>query len=324
MNYMINYIKKYGLAYALKKVMERLGVREIALEDMAPVSSYNAKISCNDYINELEMWYSSKMNGASCNLANPLLFTEKVQWLKLNDYTKIKSDLSDKYKAPLYVSEKCGGLLNIIKQHGVWDDARKIDFDSLPRQFVLKCNHGCGMNIIVKDKAKINKKRIVKRLNRWLDIDFAFMDRGSLQIQYHYIERRIIAEKYIEEIDGGLKDYKIHCFNGQPRMVQVIGDRNLEKHTGKQSFYDIDWKKLNFTFGDYPPFEHDIERPISFERMLEASKILSGEFKYVRVDLYEIGGEPYFGELTFTPASGIYPLIEPDEGNLWLGNMLEL
>lgn len=168
-------------------------------------------------------------------------FTEKLQWLKIFDATPIKSRLADKYLVRNWVAEKIGQEY-LIPLLGVWDDFDDIDFDDLPDQFVLKCNHGSGMNIIVRDKKTFDKQQAREKLNSWLAFDYGMSD--GIELHYTRIDRKIIAEKYIEEMNGGLLDYKFHCFNGTVKFIQTIGDRDLIKHTGHQNFYNLKWNAL--------------------------------------------------------------------------------
>ena len=119
-------------------------------------------------------------------------------------------------------------------------------------------------------------------------------------------------------------DYKFYCFNGKANFVQIIGDRNLHTHEGKQIFYDANWKRLDFTSGDYPLYEKELEKPASFDQMIQLAERLAEPFCYVRVDLYDLAGKILFGELTFTPASGCYPKKAPATANETLGAMLTL
>lgn len=242
-------------------------------------------------------------NKRELNVKFPNTFCEKIQWIKINDLPQIKTDLSDKYKVRAWVSQKIGDKY-LIPILGSWNNVSDIDFESLPKQFCLKVNHGSGMNCIVKDKEKLNYMYVRRIFDAWMNNPFHM---NTLEMQYKNISRKIIAEKYIEEMDGNLYDYKFHCFNGKPTFIQCIGGRDLIKHTGYQNNYDLRWNKLDWTFEDYPVFPYEVKKPAKLDEMIEVAKKLSEEFDYVRVDLYEIGDNVKFGEMTFTPASGIYP-----------------
>ena len=259
--------------------------------------------------------------GKKLNLNNVSSFNEKMQYLKLYDNSELKTVLADKYLAPKKVKEICGDKIKIIPCLGVYTNAKEIDYSTLPEKFVLKCNHGSGMNIIVKNKETLNKKIVAKKLNNWLKINYAYRN-GAFEMQYKDIPPRIIAEEYIEEVDGNLHDYKIHCFNGEPKYIQVIGNRNFEKHTAFECFFDLNWNKMNFTY-TYPIYKEDIKKPDNLSEMLEIAKNLSNNFKYVRVDLYLINSDIYFGELTFTAANGV-DKWSPETADIEVGKLIKL
>lgn len=260
--------------------------------------------------------------GETLNLDNPKSFSEKIQWLKLYDSTPLKTRLADKYLVRDWVAEKIGEEY-LVPLLGVWDSFDEIDFDALPNQFVLKCNHGCGMNAIIKDKSTMDKAALKKQFDEWMEIDFS-----ALYIEPHYknIPRKIIAEKYLEDkATSELRDYKFYCFNGNPKYCQVISDRWSDESI---DFFDMQWTLQPFTGLGAPghPFPHSrsiIPRPETIAEMIRAATLLSTGFPFVRVDLYEIQGRMYCGELTFTPAGG-FGVFEPEEWNTILGSWLEL
>ena len=134
------------------------------------------------------------------------------------------------------------------------------------------------------------------------------------------------AEKYIEEVDGNLFDYKVHCFHGEPTYIEVIGDRDLEKHKGKQLIYDFDWNEQQWSFGDYLRYKEGLKRPPVLKQLYQLSKVLCEEFEYVRVDFYIISGQILFGEMTFTPSGGFCPYNDEwrPENDLMLGEKIRL
>lgn len=123
-----------------------------------------------------------------------------------------------------------------------------------------------------------------------------------------------------------LRDYKIHCFHGVPKYLQVIGNRNLSAHTGNQLFYTFDWKDAGWAFGDYPPYPYPLEKPLHLAQMYDFAERLSAGHIYLRVDLYEINRHVYFGELTFFPASGFYHYnqLYNEKTNRFLGDLILL
>ena len=256
------------------------------------------------------------------DFAHPRTFTEKIQWMKFFDCTSQKTRLADKYAVRKWIDETIGAEY-LVPLLGVWESFTDIDFDLLPQSFCLKTNHGSGMNCVVKDKSKVNMKEEGRVFQWWMDCPFWI---GTIETQYKNIQHKIIAEKYIEEMDGELYDYKFHCFNGKPMFVQCIGGRDLKKHTGYQMNFDLDWKPLDWIFEDYPAFPYDVQKPECLTEMIRIAEKLSSEFSYVRVDLYEISGKVFFGEMTFTPASGMYPYkgTWTREKDLELGDKLQL
>ena len=158
--------------------------------------------------------------------------------------------------------------------------------------------------VIVTDKNRLNHLESRAKINKSLKNHFFY---GGREWPYKHVHPRIIAEAFLSDPKtGDLKDYKIHCFNGKPVFLQVIGNRNLKNHTGNQMFYTFEWKNAGWTFGDYPPYEQDIPRPDNLEELYEIARKLSSNLKYVRVDLYDINNKIYFGELTLLPNSGFY------------------
>ena len=251
------------------------------------------------YKKEIEDWYRNVSKNRYFNIDYPLTFNEKIQWLKLYDSTPIKTRLADKYLVREWVKEKIGEKY-LIKLLGVYDTFDEIDFKKLPKQFVIKCNHGCGYNIIVKDKSKLDIKEAREKINAWMKENYAF--RFGCELQYRDIKPKIIVEKYLENKKHNfLTDYKFYCFNGDPKYLQIISDRTEKEH--KTSFYDQNWTKQIFYDNLFE--EKVLEKPQNYQQMINLAQKLSQDFSYVRVDFYVLDdGTIKFGEMTFTPASG--------------------
>lgn len=243
-----------------------------------------------------ENYYDEKLD-----LKNPRTFNEKIQWMKLYDSTPIKTRLADKYLVRDWVKKKIGEQY-LVPLLGVWDGYDEIDFDSLPQKFVLKCNHGSGMNYIVKDKDFIDHVEMRRKFSQWMKENYAF--KGMFELQYKDIHPKIIAECYLEELDGNLMDYKIHVFNGKSKFVQIIGDRDFVHHEGKQLFLSPEWTPVDIERESYGHYDKIPPKPQNFEKMIQIAEKLAEGFNYVRVDLYNLNGKIIFGEMTFTPASG--------------------
>lgn len=257
---------------------------------------------------------------------HPKELNEKIQWLLRNTDTKLWTKCADKYRVREYVEEKGYGEI-LVKLYGQWDNPDDIDFSKLPDKFVLKANNGCGTVKVVTDKKSLNEKKLKKELKRWISRPFGY---AGAQSHYLSIKRCIIAEELLEETGQQKKlsptsliDYKIWCINGNPQCILVIFGR-ANKHYYRQ-VYDLHWNKMpevmnmksngHFTFK-----EVDIPKPECLNEMLEIACKLSEPFPEVRVDLYVIGGKPYFGELTFTAGMGSFT----DEFYRKLGDMIVL
>ena len=271
-----------------------------------------------DYKKELKKYCNDKHKNV--NIDNPKTIQDKINWLKVNDLSPLKTKCADKIKVHEYCKEKLGKdiCIPIIK---IYNSADEIKWDELPDKFVMKCNHGSGMNIIVKDKSKINKLECISKLNTWMKRDFAFQN--GYEMHYHNIEHKIFIEKYLFDSNqiSSLYDYKFWCFNGKPNFF-TINDGN--GHGKWMNFYDLDGNLLPYKRVDFlgtPTTEINI--PIGLKTMIEYSKKLSEDFKFVRVDFYEVNGEVYLGEMTFTPGSGFFRYKNSSD-DLKIGELLDL
>lgn len=246
--------------------------------------------------------------GTDPDLENPRTFNEKVLWMMLHADTTRWSQLADKYRVREYV-EQCGLGWMLNELYGVWESAEEIDFSgrgNLPDTFVLKTNNGYGQVIIVNDRQKADIRSIRRTLNHTLRKKF-----GRMTAEHHYfgIKPRIIAERLLPSepaFGNSLIDYKFYCFDGNPYCCMVCYNRKSPSDV-KTGLYDArTWKNIgHYVTGKYyDPHQCDIPRPASLDRMLDAAKRLSSGFPQVRVDLYEVAGNPVFGELTFTSSAG--------------------
>ena len=254
--------------------------------------------------------------GHKLNWDNLQTYTEKMQWAKLYDKNPLKATLTDKYLVREWVEKTIGGEY-LIPLLGVWDNFEDIDFSELPDRFVLKTNHGSGTNLIVKDKSKLNLKRAKRMFDDWMNIDYAY--NSNFEMHYTDIKPKIIAEKYMETSTGELPDYKFLCFGGKPYYCWVDCGR-FTNHT--RNVYDLDWKLQSWS-QCHPINEVIIEKPAKFETMVMLAQKLSEGLSHVRVDFYNIDGNIYFGEMTFTNASGL-ERIYPDEWDKRLGELWQL
>lgn len=257
--------------------------------------------------------------GKRLNLNNPQTFNEKLQWLKLYNRRPEFTRMVDKYEAKKYVADIIGEE-HIIPTLGVWERFEDIDFDALPDQFVLKCTHDSGGLVVVRDKTMLDVIAAKVKINQSLKENYYLHGR---EWPYKYVKPRIIAEKYMEEQNvRGLCDYKFYCFSGEPRYLYV--SEGLENHaTAKISFLTLDWNFAEFGRSDFLPFTELPLKPQAFDKMVEFARKLSAGHSFLRVDLYDIMGEVYFSELTFTPAGGYMP-FDPESWDLKLGELIDL
>lgn len=255
------------------------------------------------------------------NIDNPTTFSEKLQWLKLYDHNPEYTIMADKVKAKEWVAERIGKE-HIIPTIGVWDKAEDIDFNSLPEKFVIKCNHNSGTGMyICKDKTKMDENCVRKGLAKGLKEDYYA---GKLEWPYKNIPRRIIAEKFLEVNKGenlDLPDYKFFCFNGEPEFCQVISGRN---DIMSIDFFDKNWIHQPFHEPKIYPFaEIEPSKPIGYEKMISIARQLAKGIPFVRIDLYNLNGHIYFGEITFFPTAG-FGGFSPDEWDKKFGDLIVL
>lgn len=304
----------------LKKVLTDKDYRTVRL---AKAGFYN-HLDDRTYIEKV---YRAKM-GKPLNLENPQLFNEKLQWLKLYDRNPLYTQLVDKYRVREYIAEKIGEEY-LIPLLGVWDDPDEIDFDALPDQFVLKCNHNSGTGMcICRDKSKLDYDKVRKELKKGLKENFYLKAR---EWPYRDVPRKIICEQYMYEkteatTARGLDDYRVYCFNGVPKLIYMYQSGTLDSgnrpNTVSCDIFDVNWNRMMFR----QKTENSVEcpsPPAHIEKMLEISKVISEEHPFIRVDFYEINGNVYIGELTLLPGGGFSPFY-PEQWDEILGSWMKL
>ena len=261
--------------------------------------------------------YYKKATGENLDWNHLNTYTEKMQWSKLYDKNPLKTTLSDKYAVRDWIEGKIGSEY-LIPLLGVWNNFDEIDFSKLPTQFVLKTNHASGTNIIVHDKEKLDldeaEKFFEKALKKNQTFSFGF------QLHYDDIEPKIIAEELIQDSEGQLNDYKFICFDGEVHYCWVDVGRNTNH---KRNVYDLDWNLQDWNQHTYANTDMELPRPKNYDLMIDLAKELCQGFSHVRVDLYNVDGKIYFGEMTFTNGSG-FELIHPHSANLHLGSLWDL
>lgn len=266
----------------------------------------------------LRIKYYCRM-GKKLNLKNPRTFNEKLQWLKLYGRRPIDTTLSDKYAVKEYIAKTIGNQY-VIPLLGVWDKFEDIDFDKLPNQFVLKCTHDSGGVVICKNKDTFNVESAKKIIKRGMSHNFYVFSREKA---YRDIPRRIIAEEYREDTKTGeLRDYKFFCFDGEPKALFIASDRQMKGEETKFDFFDMEYNHLPFTNG-HPNAKVLPEKPVSFDEMKALAAKLSKGIPHVRVDFYEVDGQVYFGEMTYSHWGGMTP-FEPEEWDYKFGSWIKL
>lgn len=263
--------------------------------------------------------YKSMM-GKELDLSNPRTFNEKIQWLKLYNRKPEYTTMVDKVEVKKWVAKVIGEQY-VIPTIGVWDKPEDIDFDSLPNQFVLKCNHNSGIGMyICKDKNKINKEIIKKNLKKGLRENKYLYER---EWAYKNVKRRILAEKFMQDKKSkALNDYKFFCFNGEVKALFIATERQNPCDETRFDFFDADYNHLDFVNG-HPNATILPEKPQNFELMKKLASKLSKGIPHVRVDLYEVDGRVYFGEMTFYHWSGLMP-FSPEEWDYTFGSWIDL
>lgn len=257
--------------------------------------------------------------GKELNLDFPETFNEKLQWLKLHDRKPEYTMMVDKYAVRNYIADTIGEEY-LIPLLGVWDNPDDIDFDALPNQFVLKCNHNSGLGMyICKDKRKLDIEKVKDGLRKGLEQDYYLTGR---EWPYKAVPRKIVCEEYMEDWQAHeLIDYKFMCFNGEVKCSFTCSERFSEDGL-KVTFFDKDWNIMPFE-RHYPASKNPSPKPINYDKMICFAERLSKEISFVRVDFYEINGQLYFGELTFFPGSG-FEEFTPDIWDFKLGSWIKL
>ena len=258
----------------------------------------------------IRIWYKA-LYGKPINLEDPSDIDEKINWLKLHADTTMWTTCSDKLAVRDFVAGRgLGHTLNEL--YGSFDSAVAIAWDTLPDSFVMKLTNGGGGDyvLIVKDKSALDLERTRAMLGSWLA---GIPTPRWGETHYAAIKPRLIAEKFLRDGSSGcsLVDYKFHCFGGEPYSVFVCSDRDLGRSVVYQD-YDLSWRCRPENMVEKYRSAAPLPRPASLEKMIEYSRKLAAGFEYVRVDWYEIDGEPVFGELTFTPAGGFQNFYTAD------------
>lgn len=278
-------------------------IRRAALVRLLPPSAYVRRV------------YRIK-TGAFLNLESPVKFNEKIQWLKLNYRNSILTRMADKYEAKEVVRERLGKDRSVPTAE-IFDSPDQIRLADLPDALALKATHGSGWNIISRDKSELDEDEVQSYFRFWLGKSYY---RYSKEWAYKHIRPRVICEPLLVNKNGELPlDYKVYCFGGEPRFVQVDFDR-FTNHT--RAFYDLEWRKQPFSIG-YPLSEKTVEPPHQLQEMLALARTLSAGLPYLRVDQYVVSDQVFIGELTAYPGNGM-EIFTDEAWNRKLGDLLTL
>ncbi len=266
-----------------------------------------------DMIRKLKEQYLARQ-GFPMNAENPERFTDWIQWRKLYDPRPEYAVLSDKIAVRDYVAEKIGEQ-HLIPLLGTWERSADIDYSALPDRFVLKTNNASGTVLLVKDKAKLDRKLASRKLDYWLSMPYWYI--YGYEMHYAAIPPRILAEPFIEVPErDDLPDWKFLCFNGRVEYIWVDTDRFTDH---KRVIFNRDMTKAPWR-QSYSDRNVKISYPENMKEMIGIAEKLAAGFDHIRVDLYNVSGKILFGELTFTSESGFEPIL-PDEWNKRLGTL---
>lgn len=301
-NYLVRLKNKNAFLYYIWSLMQyKKGVKSLK------------KYSDEEAIVALYETYSGKKP----NLISPRTFSEKLQWLKLNNHNPEQTICADKFLVRDFITEKGYGhlLSNVLK---VYEDINDFDLNKLPNSFVLKATHGSGWNIICENKKNINWFWYKKTMNIWLQNNIFWPGR---EWPYKDMKPRLIVEELLQDKSGSLMDYKFFCFHNNVKYIQANKWRETNNHA--QNFYNLDWEIQPFG-KDLPPRpDIKIDPPINLIEMKNIAEDLSKGFPFVRIDFYEVNGKIIFGEMTFYPKSGL-PDFTPKEYDQILGEFLQI
>lgn len=300
------------------RTLQKYGYTKYVFPYIEPLS-YDYYVNCNklDIKSELKDWYRL-YSGKDIDIEHPHTYNEKIQWIKLYDNQPIKAKLADKYAVRSYVAEKIGQQY-LVPLLGIWNSFDEIDFSELPEQFILKCTHGSGMNMIVNNKSEMNYIQARQMFNQWMNMNYAYV--SGFETHYADIIPQILAEKMLVTDEGDdLRDYKVFVFNGKVKLIQVDIDR---QHIHRRNLYTPEWEYVPVSILYPTAPDIIIDKPSCLNELIYFSETLAEGFIHVRVDFYILKEQIFFGELTFTHGSGIEK-FEPEEFELEMGTWMDL
>ena len=274
------------------------------------------------YIEDREKFYKKgreyllKKRGEVYNESNLITFQDKLNYLLIHESPENKTEIVDKILLRNY-SQKILGIDICPPILKIYNNVDEINLDELPNTFVLKCNHGSGMNIICSNKSKFNLPRAKKKIKSWMYSNYGL---ANFEYQYINVKKRIFAEKFLVK---EMINYKFYCFNGIPKIVRVKGHINRKNI---YNIYHINWTlaDIEFNFSYYfRDKSNSFKKPKNYEKMLNYSRLLSSKFCFCRVDFYEVEDIVYLSELTFTPFN-MYIKYKKKEMEIYLGSLIDI
>lgn len=303
--------------------MERTGLRKALIDNPLIYFSYFRIRNILNHIlyNDVEFYSKNykRTHGEYPDLTNPKTYSEKLIWLMLNHRDERYVQYANKYDVREFVKNSIGEKY-LIKCYDIYSNIEDINFDDLPNSFVMKATHASGWNLICQNKNEINKRKTFRVLNYWLKHNYYNFNR---EWPYKFMNQQIICEEYIGSENGTPPmDYKIFCFDGVPKLIQLDIAR-FKYH--QRNVYDIEWNQIkDVEIAHEQDYTIKYEKPKNLEVMLNVASKLSKGFEHVRIDLYNVDGRIYFGEMTFFHGAGVYEYFRPKEFHQLLGSWLNL
>lgn len=261
--------------------------------------------------------------GKSLDLKNPTTMNEKIEWLKIYDYKPEYSVVADKYRVRDWLSKRYGESY-LVPLVFVTENVADINPNNIPDYpCIVKCNSGSATYKIIRDKSQIDWPSLQKECKRWLKENYYYF---SQEKQYKDIKPIIMVEKLLLTKNGTIpNDYKLNYFNGNLEFIYCSVDREGGNY---RNIYDKDWNPLKFSWVHKSNYRDnligpDISAPASFHEMVRIGKDIAKDFKYVRVDFYDVDGKLYYGEVTLHHGSGLDSFV-PQKYDLIYGEKLKL
>lgn len=268
-------------------------------------------------------WFHKLYTGKRLNLKNPQTFDEKIWWLKLNNRDPFLTVCSDKY-AVREVVKKAGLSEILIEQYGVYDKAEDIPYGKINEESIIKCTSGSGENVFFDPHNPPDLKMLKRRLNYALKQNLFWFSR---EWNYKNVPRRLVVEKVMRDSSGCLPiDYKFMCFDGEPKLlfldIGLIDENNIYNHKYPRNIYDMEFNLLPVK-ETRENYKGKVEKPHNWDYMVEIAKKLSAPFPFCRIDLYNIDGKVFFGEITFYHGGGCND-IQPEEWDYKIGSWIDI